>query len=99
MTKSLMLLLALLALSLPASAQEPKTCGAPVALNDGWSLATQADVGLDAAKLCALDAFLAQWPQGSEAHRSYYQRIANGPRYSLERALRALPAGSPRLAA
>jgi len=43
--------------------------------------------------------FLAQWPQGSEAHRSYYQRIANGPRYSLERALRALPAGSPRLAA
>ena len=63
MTKSLMLLLALLALSIPASAQEPKTCGAPVALNDGWSLATQADVGLDAAKLCALDAFLAQWPQ------------------------------------
>jgi CubicO group peptidase (beta-lactamase class C family) len=58
-----MLLLALLALSIPASAQEPKTCGAPVALNDGWSLATQADVGLDAAKLCALDAFLAQWPQ------------------------------------
>jgi hypothetical protein len=43
--------------------------------------------------------FLAQWPKGSEAHRSYYQRIANGPRYSLERALRALPAGSPRLAA
>lgn len=43
--------------------------------------------------------FLAQWPQGSEAHRSYYQRIASGPRYGLERAVRALPAGPPRLAA
>jgi hypothetical protein len=43
--------------------------------------------------------FLAQWPQGSEAHRSYYQRIANGPRYGVERALRPIPAGMPRLAA
>jgi hypothetical protein len=43
--------------------------------------------------------FLAQWPAGSEAHDSYYQRIANGPRYGVERALRLLPAGSPRLAA
>jgi predicted phosphodiesterase len=43
--------------------------------------------------------FLAQWPEGSKAHRSYYQRIANGPRYSIERALRVIPAGSPRLAA
>jgi hypothetical protein len=43
--------------------------------------------------------FLAQWPEGSAAHRSYYQRIANGPRYGVERALRAIPAGSPRLAA
>ena len=48
--------------------------------------------------------FLAQWPQGSEAHESYYQRIAGGPRYDMNRALRdALlplqPAGSTRLAA
>lgn len=32
--------------------------------------------------------FLAQWPAGSDAHRSYYERIANGPRYSIEQALR-----------
>jgi hypothetical protein len=43
--------------------------------------------------------FLAQWPEGSEAHRSYYQRIVNGPGYGVERALRVIPAGSPRLAA
>ncbi len=65
MAKSLMLWLALLALALPASAQEAKTCGAPVALNDGWTIASQADVGLDADKLCELDAFIAQWPQAN----------------------------------
>jgi len=26
--------------------------------------------------------FLAQWPEGSDAHRSYYQRIVRGPRYT-----------------
>ena len=51
MTKSLMLLLALLALCLPASAQDTKVCGAPVALNDGWTIASQAEVGLDAERL------------------------------------------------
>src|SRR4029450_1812371 len=65
MTKSLMLLAALLALSLPASAQDAKVCGAPVALNDGWSIASQAEVGLDPAKLCQLDAFIAQWPKAN----------------------------------
>lgn len=65
MAKSLMLLLALLALCLPASAEEAKVCGAPVALNDGWILATQAEVGLDAAKLCELDSFIAQWPEAN----------------------------------
>src|SRR5258708_34646570 len=62
MTKSLMLLLALLVLCLPTSAEEAKVCGAPVVLNDGWTLATQAEVGLDAAKLCELDSFIARWP-------------------------------------
>ena len=65
MTKSLMLLLALLALCLPASAQDTKVCGAPVALNDGWSIASQAEVGLDAERLCQLDAFIAQWPKAN----------------------------------
>jgi predicted phosphodiesterase len=32
--------------------------------------------------------FLAQWPAGSEAHRSYYERIVHGPRYGLDQALR-----------
>jgi hypothetical protein len=33
--------------------------------------------------------FLAQWPEGSPAHRSYFARIVEGPRYRLEQALRA----------
>ena len=39
--------------------------------------------------------FLAQWPAGSEAHRSYYQRITAGPAYGLEQALRAMPELDP----
>ncbi|MBV8191309.1 MAG: serine hydrolase [Alphaproteobacteria bacterium] len=62
MTRSLMLLLALATFSARASADEPKDCGSPVALNDGWSLASQAEAGLDAAKLCGLDTFLQRWP-------------------------------------
>lgn len=65
MTKSLMLLAALLALCLPASAQDTKVCGAPVALNDGWTIASQPEVGLDAERLCRLDAFIAQWPKAN----------------------------------
>ncbi|MBV8191308.1 MAG: serine hydrolase [Alphaproteobacteria bacterium] len=56
------LLLAFVALSTAASAEEPKVCGAPVTLNDGWSLASQTDVGLDPAKLCELDSAIGQWP-------------------------------------
>ena len=33
--------------------------------------------------------FLSQWPAGSDAHRSYYGRIVNGPSYSPDEALRA----------
>lgn len=32
--------------------------------------------------------FLAQWPVGSDAHASYYARLADGPRFSPDRALR-----------
>jgi hypothetical protein len=32
--------------------------------------------------------FLANWPEGSDAHTSYYGRICNGPRYALEQAVR-----------
>ncbi len=31
--------------------------------------------------------FLAQWPEGSAAHASYFRRIAEGPRFARERAL------------
>jgi len=43
--------------------------------------------------------FLAQWPAGSDAHRSYYQRIVDGPRYALGQALRLAKTESSRLAA
>jgi hypothetical protein len=32
--------------------------------------------------------FLAQWPEGTDAHRSYFDRIAHGPRYEPRQALR-----------
>jgi CubicO group peptidase (beta-lactamase class C family) len=56
-----MLLFALVGVAATAWAEEPKVCGAPVALNDGWNLASQEAVGLDAAKLCALDSFLGRF--------------------------------------
>ena len=65
MTRFLMLALALLALGAPAAAEDAKVCGAPVALNDGWATARQADLGLDPARLCTLDPFIAQWSQAN----------------------------------
>jgi len=35
--------------------------------------------------------FLAQWPAGSDAHVSYFDRIVHGPDYRVARALRAWP--------
>lgn len=32
--------------------------------------------------------FLRNWPEGSAGHLSYHQRIANGPRYGINRAMR-----------
>lgn len=32
--------------------------------------------------------FLSMWPEGSDAHRSYYERLSRGPGYSVEQALR-----------
>ena len=36
--------------------------------------------------------FLAQWPAGSDAHASYYERMAEGPRFAPHEALRAAEA-------
>jgi len=42
--------------------------------------------------------FLEQWPPGSDAHASYYQRIVEGPDYSRDEALRGqTPAQSQRV--
>jgi hypothetical protein len=45
------------------------------------------------------ECFRAQWPAGSDAHRSYYQRIVDGPRYAVEQAPRPAKTESSRLAA
>ena len=60
-----MLALALVALCAPAAADDTKICGAPVALSDGWTIAAQVDLGLDPAKLCELDPFIAQWTEAN----------------------------------
>jgi len=36
--------------------------------------------------------FLKQWPEGSDAYRSYFSRMVHGPRYRLEQALRVADA-------
>lgn len=35
------------------------------------------------------ETFLAQWPDGSDAHQSYFRRIVDGPRFRMAEALRA----------
>jgi len=46
-------------------------------------------VAIDYDRAAWRERFLAQWPEGSDAHRSYYARIANGPRYELRQAMRS----------
>jgi CubicO group peptidase (beta-lactamase class C family) len=46
--------------ALPAAAQ---TCDRPPEIGDGWNLAAPAEVGLDGARLCTLDALLEAWPK------------------------------------
>ncbi len=60
-----MLVLALLAFAAPLQAQEAKNCGVPTDIGDGWTLATPADVGMDAERLCSLDKLLAHWPDAN----------------------------------
>ena len=40
----------------------PAGCGAATSLDDGWTTARPDAVGLDGAKLCNLEEFLAEWP-------------------------------------
>lgn len=48
------------------------------------------DVDADAWRAC----FASQWPPGSDADRSYADRIAHGPAYAPQEALRPPPAGT-----
>jgi len=54
-------ILTLLLLIATAGAQA-ETCGAPAAIDDGWTIAKADDVGLDGAQLCDLEGFLKPWP-------------------------------------
>jgi len=56
--------------------------------NDVHVEAVALDYDHDAWERC----FLAQWPAGSEAHRSYYERITRGPGYGVDEALRSAAA-------
>jgi hypothetical protein len=40
----------------------------------------------------AQNAFLKQWPNGSDAYLSYFDRIAHGPNYTPQQAIRRLSA-------
>lgn len=35
-----------------------------------------------------MERFLANWPEGTPAHRSYFERLTKGPAYTLEQAIR-----------
>lgn len=46
-------------------------------------------VAIDYDAVAWRERFLAQWPEGTDAHKSYFARIEQGPRYELGQALRA----------
>ena len=56
----------LFATSVPGWGQAGPACGTPVALDDGWSIATPESVGLDSARLCAIAARLKE--TGANVH-------------------------------
>ena len=61
--RRLLVLLMLAVMVQPARAQD--RCGAPVAVGDGWTLATPSDVGLDAKALCGINTLVGQWPEAN----------------------------------
>ena len=46
-------------------------------------------VGIEVDAAAVQRRFVAQWPPGSDAHRSYFERISCGPAYGLEDAVRS----------
>ena len=61
--------------------------GMPNFRGTGFGLATRISIRYDSEAW--LGEFLAQWPEGSDAHRSYFSRLRDGPQHTLEQALRA----------
>ena len=47
-------------------------------------------MAVDVEREAARRRFLAQWPSGSDAHLSYFERIDSGPRYGVHEALRTM---------
>jgi CubicO group peptidase (beta-lactamase class C family) len=56
-------LLLVLCMVVPAPASAQLGCDMPLELNDGWTRATPAQVGMDSNRLCRIDRFLEQWPE------------------------------------
>lgn len=50
-------------------------------------------IGVDAAEVQRR--FVAQWPPGSDAHQSYFERITRGPTYGVEDAVRSDDTAAP----
>ncbi len=55
--------------------------------------ARRGDIHMDAIAIetnadAVMRAFLAQWPEGSDAHASYQARLTHGPDYALSQAMR-----------
>jgi hypothetical protein len=55
--------------------------------------ARRGDIHMDAIAIepnadAVMRAFLAQWPEGSDAHASYHARLTHGPDYALSQAMR-----------
>jgi CubicO group peptidase (beta-lactamase class C family) len=55
----LAIFLVLLSSAMAQETSNPRVCGAPVTLNDGWTIDTPENVGLDGARLCGITARLA----------------------------------------
>lgn len=45
-------------------------------------------IALESDRAATLAAFLAQWPEGTDAHASYHHRLTHGPDYALSQAVR-----------
>ena len=73
-------------------ATTPPPAGLPVLHSLAWEVGGRmlhvAAVAVDYDHPRWQERFLADWPPGSAAHASYFERIAHGPNYTLQQAYR-----------